>query len=373
MRRGITLLESLFAIFVASIGILSLAALLPVGKHQITQAENSDRGHSIAMSALAELQARNLVHYVGGESTVDLNGDGIINTTFADAVVIDPWFLSREPTALLFPYDQTNFYGAGTAPRLPRITPFPALVGQVAHRTMADAVFTSHDDRTFTETTNAAPRPQSLNESYLGDYSWLATVTPSLAQRLQPGGSKTTFIVNVAVFHKRVASLPLNANEVPAERICLCEMIGGGIGGGNVELRVPVAGTTDKHLKVKVGQWIMLAGAESYGSIGPTLTLDAGTGCNRGVVGWYRIAGAGAVATVGTERVRPLTLAGKDWLPPPAVPGNFDSDGDGWADTTYDADATTPTMTLHAYLLDGCINVVERRVTYQPSKVGQPY
>lgn len=122
MRRGITLLESLFAIFVAAIGILSLAALLPVGKHQITQAENSDRGYSVAMSAMAELQARNLVHYVGGESTVDLNGDGIINPTFTDAVIIDPWFLSREPTATLFPYDQTNFYGAGTAPRLPPST-----------------------------------------------------------------------------------------------------------------------------------------------------------------------------------------------------------------------------------------------------------
>lgn len=413
-RRGITLLETLFAIFVMAIGILSLASLIPVGKVLITQAERSDRGSAVAAAAMNEFINRNYVHYAGGESDSDndgvigddaiedLNGDGIPNTAYpileplattlgiaqpTDTVVIDPWFRSRIDASngtdsTLFPYDTStgsgispNYYGPGTAPRLLRLTVFanPALIPY--HRQLADRVFTSHDDLSFSEPTRAEQRPQSMATTsaaaaYQGDYSWLATVTPALSQRYSPGGYKTMFTVSVAVFQKRVPQAPSDANDKsPSERICLVDFIGG----GDVRFRVP--NTADSSfLKMRPNQWILLAGYEATGGAKDTAGnyLDpvrpVGTGRNRGLFKWYRIAATGDVATDGgANYVRYATLAGPDWCD--GFTPNFDSDGDGIADGSfpYDADGdNTNGMTLHAYLLTDCVAVVERTVKFDP-------
>lgn len=62
-RRGITLLEVLFAIFVVAVGLLGLASMIPVGKSQITNANNFDAASTIGRSAMSEIETRDLYHF----------------------------------------------------------------------------------------------------------------------------------------------------------------------------------------------------------------------------------------------------------------------------------------------------------------------
>ncbi|MGE3407764.1 MAG: hypothetical protein AB7I37_13180 [Pirellulales bacterium] len=367
-RRGITLLESLFAIFVAAIGILSLAALLPVGKFLITQAEHSDRGAAVAEAAMQELINRGLVATANQVGATDM-------------IVLDPWFLSRQPNPaapeiMSFPYDSSatssNYLNGGTPPLLPRWTVVPAfstLSGQAAHREAADRVFTSHDDQIMTEVAAVGQRPQALpttgaSSVYQGDYSWLATITPALSQRFT---AKTMFTVQVAVFHKREPLPPVDAQvKTPSERIVLADIFGTGVGGGSVQFRVP-AGTNNDFLKLKTNQWVMLVGYEAIGTAInpyngatiPSVTTPAGTGKNRIVARWYRIVGLAEMTPGTTTGAREATLAGPDWNTSVAT---FDSDDDGVGDIVYDADSGTAGVQVHAYLLSDCVTVQERTI-----------
>ena len=57
-QRGISLLEVLFSMFVLSVGLLGLAAMVPVGKHQVTEASHADRGTAIGLAASARAKQR---------------------------------------------------------------------------------------------------------------------------------------------------------------------------------------------------------------------------------------------------------------------------------------------------------------------------
>jgi hypothetical protein len=60
-RRGITLLEVLVAIFVLTVGLLGVAALLPIGKYEMEQGARSDRAASLGQAAFRDLQVRGLL------------------------------------------------------------------------------------------------------------------------------------------------------------------------------------------------------------------------------------------------------------------------------------------------------------------------
>ncbi len=56
LRTGITLLEVLIAVAVLTIGLLSLASLIPIGKYQLSEATKFDRGSTIGRTAYRTLQ-----------------------------------------------------------------------------------------------------------------------------------------------------------------------------------------------------------------------------------------------------------------------------------------------------------------------------
>lgn len=60
-RRGISLLEVLIAIMVLSIGLLGLAALIPVGKFEVAQTMIVDRGATLGRLVARDLQIRGLL------------------------------------------------------------------------------------------------------------------------------------------------------------------------------------------------------------------------------------------------------------------------------------------------------------------------
>ncbi len=57
-RSGITLLEVLISIFVLSVGLFGVAALIPVGRQQIEQGSKYDRAATASRAAMSELLAR---------------------------------------------------------------------------------------------------------------------------------------------------------------------------------------------------------------------------------------------------------------------------------------------------------------------------
>ncbi len=57
-RHGLSLLEVLISIFVISVGLMSLAMLIPAGAIAIGEANKSDRSGACGRSAMREASAR---------------------------------------------------------------------------------------------------------------------------------------------------------------------------------------------------------------------------------------------------------------------------------------------------------------------------
>lgn len=60
-RHGISLLEVLISIFVMTVGLLGLAALIPIGRFEVQEAAKLDRGATLAKQAQRELLIRGLL------------------------------------------------------------------------------------------------------------------------------------------------------------------------------------------------------------------------------------------------------------------------------------------------------------------------
>ena len=60
-RRGVSLLEVLAAIGVLSIGLLGLAALLPIGRYTIAEATKADRAGHCGRAALRNVVVRRML------------------------------------------------------------------------------------------------------------------------------------------------------------------------------------------------------------------------------------------------------------------------------------------------------------------------
>ncbi len=61
--RGVSLIETLVAMFVLAIGLASLAALLPVGQSQVVKANLDDRKSVVGRAAWQEIQTRGMLDY----------------------------------------------------------------------------------------------------------------------------------------------------------------------------------------------------------------------------------------------------------------------------------------------------------------------
>ncbi len=329
-RRGFSLLEVLVSIFVILFALLSLAALLTVGKGELVMATNADRSVACGLEGLTELQVpRHPYAATTGSSALScsfcqpmawrdaINFSSVVQSGLFDGsqgYAIDPLYCaycanapSGSPTFAQFPYPDPENNPAPIWMR--RVTLAPADVTSVGiQQTYFDRIFTSHDDLVFAQQAPNPPpagvpqpaldqlRPQRIGIG--GVYSWMATVVPvpTLGDSSSSSYAVSTlrsYQCSVVVFNNRDYSVPWNGeppdNQPPAER-CVVAVVPPATTTtvlGEVTLYAPNVNNLNKanYLNVRENDWIMLCAQEQ----------PSGFAYAHKVFQWYRVVAASQI------------------------------------------------------------------------------
>ena len=336
-RLGISLMEVLISIFVVAVGLLGVAALIPLAHFEANRGVIQDRKSLLGKSAYREFRIRGMLPQTmvlrdrEMNPITDAQGPIIIVSNWSDgtgsraaaqgvrlvpgmAYAIDPRFLAVNAAggteAQTFPY---NYSGRPSMRRVTLrarsfLTPRERL-GQELPPMMtpaqAEEVFVFQDDLVFQapEDLDLMPAQQFSQDAEsglpakrqsLGEYSWMATLAPVADHAAQ-------YMLAVVVFHLRDSGMAMNDLNDLNERSVQVSFVGGGYAGGDVMLRARSA----QALEVVTGSW-MLVGASR---------VTSGKGVD--VFKWYRIIAADEAAIEDTARAgqwtRNVTLEGADW------------------------------------------------------------
>jgi type II secretory pathway pseudopilin PulG len=272
-RRGITLLEVLVSLGVLSVGLLGVAALIPLGGLLMRDAVKSDRTGACGRAAIHDVKVRRLLDPTKWSTTPSTN-----------VFVIDPLGETATPTALTGPL------GGASGP-LQRIN-----LAWATSSAIADSVFRWHDDLSYVRAKDYKPAPAPNGDrpvmvtavggvqQYIGEFSWFLTVAPASS----PQG---LYAVSVVVCDGRPLSAAGETVTTAANPVTIQS---GPIGYGGVT--ISITGTAwPANWTLKANDWILLSSVDSSGNI-----IQAT---------WYRVASVGYDATLGTN----ITLVGPDW------------------------------------------------------------
>ncbi len=257
-----------------TIGLLGLAALLPLGQWTIFEALKADRGGNCGRAAMRDVVVRRM-----------LDSNNWAGSPRNGAFLIDP--LGGVMTG------GTNATLGNVAQGVPRIsltyTPTPQT---------ADAIFRATDDLIVSlpeEMNPPQPAGRPVNRDSAGklipldsqhSYSWFASVVPT---RNNP----TRFTVSIVVCYRRT----VNAEQtVPVTNFFDSVPLSGGtvaLGGGSLQLKQPLV--WGNNIQVRENDWVALC-RPAAGNTPPM--------CR-----WYRVAAIG-------DDPSQLTLVGPDWVSP---------------------------------------------------------
>jgi type II secretory pathway pseudopilin PulG len=390
-RAGISLLEVLVSMGILTIGLLSIASLLPLGSYQAQKALTEDAKAAIGQNAYREFRTRGMANpYTWmAEAGVKVlrwnsntNRDEPYDNRFNPGVIIDPWgyaALSGEGyDARVFPMELGASGNTGGGPVLRRITVqsvWPDLSGtgiqmdQAAFRVyeeLARNVFVSHDDTIWDKSSNPdgpaisrweTDNPNSpgvyFRREYAGNYSWLATMVP----RYPPYGPAATLLnalptdwrVSIAVFHRRNPKLVLRDDGLYYERQVKLkgndpsDFASFGLGGGELQI------DDTKQPDFRPGEWVLVSGW--YDPSGQGQRNAAGTNT---MFLWYRVVAADKSDDGNNQTYPTVTLAGPDWAWDLRNP------------------AQCPCRPSHITIIEGCVGVFEKTVRLEgPSMYAQ--
>jgi prepilin-type N-terminal cleavage/methylation domain-containing protein len=342
-RRGVTLMEVLISIFILSVGMLGVAALIPIGRHTLVETGKADRSGACGRAAMRLLKNTRVLER---SDTVCYrwyqNGTTTINPY--DSLCLDPLGCARNSyssTLRRFPSSTVNLNDSSNTYAMPRISLYlPGTTTPMPLET-AQRWFTWDDDRLFDiPTDNRAQRPRqmllfdndlvapvprlsakdpvigtsatALTLESEGAYSWMATLSPhywyaqGASRNTTPTLDQLLYNVSIVVFYRRDFSLPRLEDAVPSERVANVDRnsmtsLSVGVGGGRILLYVARRSPDNQRwLDLEPGQWIMLAGRTSTQ---PVMTLFR----------WYRVVSMGDTHTSGSYYRRYVSLEGPDW------------------------------------------------------------
>lgn len=305
-RRGISLLEVLISMFVLTVGILGVAALIPLGRFETSRANRADRASAVGRAAFREFAVRDMVNMNRWLFIPPLppNINPYMQTIFCDPLGV--------ATGLGHLYNPTD-----PVPRLCRVTlrativPGPNVLPILWSPGMADEVFRSRDDLFFEAPKDpdlpvAQKYSASRKRQSEGNYSWAATIQPD---PISPG----VYTVSVVVFYRR-ALTPL----LPSERYLGKLDFQTGWGGGEAALTLEnISGPEDIEAvdgRLRPRRWLLVGGSQSHWT-----PADVNkNGLSDDLVpqsrwSWYRIGSVRPVMEGDPPNVRVLSLIGPDW------------------------------------------------------------
>jgi hypothetical protein len=292
-RRGTSLLEVMFAMGVSVIGLLGVAAMIPVAAHRMGRGIQADQVAAYGRAVVSEFEVRGMARR---DMFALHNGSGFDPAaTTVGAFCFDPQIVAESGTAL--------FPALPSAPaQIPRVTSrmFVPPIGPGdadARRELVDSFFRFHDDLVFDRPLDRTLPPLQLFDSrpvpvfgepvkrqYNGRYTWMATLSPNSIL-----SSNGYYTLSVVVFDGR----DLN----PDNEIVLPVQVEFGEGGGEIQISPPLnPGVDFTDLGLRPDRWIMLFTRNSAPA----------------QVRWYRIA---SVDTLIDGGVRHGYLRGADLLP----------------------------------------------------------
>jgi len=340
-RRGVTLMEVLISIFVLSVGMLGVAALIPIGRHTLVEAGKADRAGACGRAAMRMVKNTRILE--GNNSArrdATCYGWYTSGTIYPyDSFCLDPLGYTRNGLSSnlrRFPAATVNLNDTGNQFSMPRISlTLPGTNTAISLET-AQRMFTWEDDRLFdipVENRQQRPRQMVLFDNDVvaplprllatdpvipggsaalaaeseGAYSWMATISPHywvISGVATPTADQLLYNISIVVFYRRNFNMPDPNDAAPSERVATVDSMNSlrvGVGGGRVRLNVAQRSTDNQRwLDLDHGQWIMLAGRTSGW---PVMSIFR----------WYRVASAGETSLSGGYYRRYVTLEGPDW------------------------------------------------------------
>ncbi len=369
-RRGSSILEVLFAILIATIGLLGAIVVFPVASSQARKGRLLEMASAAGRSAVHEFDARGMRrpdrwYFWNPNPTTQptVPRFDFIGVDPGESFCIDSRFVVTNAlvgaNAQVFPYEWAtttpttinNLPGnaLNPAPRMTRVAFFGAPyidrnlmtgvpTGNVpntlaGNRLQADSVFFIHDDLAYYRPgvdelpdTVAANRndksipavqlydSQTYKRQTRGEFSWMAMLVPKVD--IYSGTSSDQYVLSVVVFHQRPAGLNISdsINAADLERVVSVNVLDGTTG-GEVQLLWPGTGLAQnavndqvaaQRLKLKANDWILLGGIQVFPANPQPRRIHR--------FQWYRVSDCDdEVSHNGTQYERYATLIGQDW------------------------------------------------------------
>lgn len=331
MPAGVTLMEVLISIFILAVGLLGVAALLPVGGSEVAAGVQADRAAAIGAAAMREIRVRNILQPVQLDRSFTPprpvlmwlgSISSVWNPNTIPYVLIDP--LGVAAGAATFPVSGTPTmprFTLGAAPQaalgpitLPdgtkiwMSTPLSAAGAREIFQSKDDVLFDIPSDRrqrarliyrqrstgalssnpSSYDPTNNPPNCRAESE---GNYSWMVMLGPPL--RINTASSTGYIWCTVIVFHKRNTDPAQSEIVVPVSSAAMTDV------GGEIVVTL----SDPKHAALlERDRWILLC------------TTVSGAG----VFQWHRIVAAARPNPTSNQWY--VTVVGDAQMGPPITP-----------------------------------------------------
>ena len=406
VRRGVSLLEVMFAIGVIAVGLLGVIAVLPLALSQVGRGDIADRSKRTGENAVAAfdmlaMRNPNTWRYAAGGTvghpSINPVGGAISSNR---AFCIDPRFVAANGAGSNTTYDATMF---PYFTRPPLVTPPPPRMTRVSLARnpsnasslrmlteQADLIFVADDELSFELPKDKTKPPEQefgakLPANYIkrmseGTMSWMATVSPKVDV---DGQFKDAYTLSIVIFNRRDVSTVgrnqtmfedanangvVDAGDTPTYNERLAWIIGDstdtdasrqfhgdGYGGGEVTIEA----LSSQSLELRSGDWVMLM-----------LNLTSSTPYTP-LFRWYRVVETESPYWDGTQFLegRPIdrTISGNA-----NRPGNYERHvtliGADWP-WLNSADKIGTLPVTYATLVTGVVAVYEKTIRLETSSL----
>jgi hypothetical protein len=336
-RPGVTIVEVLFSVLIAAVGLFGAIAVFPVASGRARQARVNDSVANAGRSAVHTFDALGMRRYDRWYTWNIGTGQFVLVTLTSSSpqsFCIDSRFVANNTgttgtywaNAQYFPYtpfDTTTFGTTGA--QMTRVAFFPGKLdpggatnkdqfdrtnSTARDKLLADSLFQLEDDFVYlrpglddvsqlnipgVKNDRSLPAMQrfdyngttAVKRQSLGHLSWMATLVPRVD--LSTGLASDDYSLSVVTFYDRPTDLQLSTfasggNENLLERAVSIYATSGD-GGGEVVLYCPSASinaaTAAARLKIRQNHWVLLSGTVTTG-ISPPTTVSR--------FQWYRVA-----------------------------------------------------------------------------------